>query len=244
MKTIETKGGEERNLVSDIDKASEARIIEHIKRHYPNHEILAEESGASSTAAEYKWIIDPLDGTTNYVHGVAVYCVTMGIERKGELIAGVVYDPNMEELFTAERGNGAYLNGKRLTVSRTSALVESLLVTGFPYDIAKNPDHAIEHFVSFLTKGRGIRRLGSAALDLAYIAAGRFDGFWEVNLNPWDMAGGVVLVEEAGGKVTGFTGRPTTVYSRQILATNSRIHEAMVSVLQQQPGQTTFPQQS
>jgi len=233
VKNIEIKKGEERNLVSDLDKASEAKIIEHIRRHYPNHAILAEESGASETAAEYKWVIDPLDGTTNYLHGVPIYCVTIALEHKGELVAGVIYDPNLDELFTVERGSGAYLNGKRISVSPSSTLIASLLVTGFPYDISVNPDHAIDHFVHFLTKGGGIRRLGSAALDLAYIASGRFDGFWEVNLNPWDMAAGVLLVEEAGGRVTNFPGKPTNIYTKQVLATNGRIHEQMVSVLSQ-----------
>jgi myo-inositol-1(or 4)-monophosphatase len=235
VKNIEIKKGEERNLVSDLDKASEAKIIEHIRRHYPNHAILAEESGATDTVAEYKWVIDPLDGTTNYLHGVPIYCVTIALEHKGELVAGVIYDPNLDELFTVERGSGAYLNGKKISVSSSSTLIASLLVTGFPYDISVNPDHAIDHFVHFLTKGGGIRRLGSAALDLAYIASGRFDGFWEVNLNPWDMAAGVLLVEEAGGKVTNFLGNPTNIYTKQVLATNGKIHDQMVSVLSQPP---------
>jgi len=235
VKNIEMKKGEERNLVSDLDKASEAKIIEHIRRHYPNHAILAEESGATDTVAEYKWVIDPLDGTTNYLHGVPIYCVTIALEHKGELVAGVIYDPSLDELFTVERGSGAYLNGKKISVSSSSTLIASLLVTGFPYDISVNPDHAIDHFVHFLTKGGGIRRLGSAALDLAYIASGRFDGFWEVNLNPWDMAAGVLLVEEAGGKVTNFLGNPTNIYTKQVLATNGKIHDQMVSVLSQPP---------
>ncbi len=233
VKSIEIKKGEERNLVSDLDKASEEKIIQHIHRHYPNHAILAEESGASDAVAEYKWVIDPLDGTTNYLHGVPVYCVTIALERKGELVAGVIYDPNMDELFTVEKGSGAYMNGKKLSVSSSSTLIASLLVTGFPYDISVNPDHAIDHFVHFLTKSGGIRRLGSAALDLAYIASGRFDGFWEVNLNPWDMAAGVLLVEEAGGRVTNFLGRPSSIYLKQVLATNGKIHDQMVSVLSQ-----------
>lgn len=231
VRTIEKKQGEERNLVSEIDKGSEERIIGIIRRHFPNHAILAEESGASTAASDYKWVIDPLDGTTNFLHGVPIFCVTIGIEYKGEIVAGVVYDPNLDELFTAEKGSGAYLNGKRLAVSTTSKLIESLLVTGFPYDIAQNPENAIGHFVNFLIEARGIRRLGSAALDLSYVAAGRFDGFWEVNLNPWDMAAGVLFVREAGGRVTDFAGAESSIYKKQVLASNGRIHEAMLQVL-------------
>jgi myo-inositol-1(or 4)-monophosphatase len=231
VKSIEMKQGEERNLVSEIDKTSEAKIISIIKRHYPNHAILAEESGASSPSADYKWVIDPLDGTTNFLHGVPIFCVTIAIEYKGEIVAGVVYDPNLEELFTAEKGSGAYCNGKRMRVTQTSDLMSSLLVTGFPYDIAQNPDNAVGHFVNFLMEGQGLRRLGSAALDLSYIAAGRFDGFWEVNLNPWDMAAGVLFVHEAGGKVTDFSGVPSSIYNKQVLATNGSIHDAMLQVL-------------
>jgi myo-inositol-1(or 4)-monophosphatase len=231
VKNIEVKQGEERNLVSEIDKASEAKIISIIKRKYPSHAILAEESGESDSASDYKWVIDPLDGTTNFLHGLPLFCVTIGIEYKSEIVAGVVYDPNLDELFTAEKGSGAFLNGKRLKVTPTSKLIDSLLVTGFPYDIAQNPDNAIGHFVNFLVEGQGIRRLGSAALDLSYVAAGRFDGFWEVNLNPWDMAAGVLVVREAGGKVTDFSGGESTIYKKQVLATNGVIHDAMLHVL-------------
>lgn len=231
VKNIEMKQGEERNLVSEIDKGSEERIINIIKRRYPSHAILAEESGASNSSSDYKWVIDPLDGTTNFLHGLPVFCVTIGIEYKGEIVAGVVYDPNLDELFTAEKGSGAFLNGKRMKVTSASKLIDSLLVTGFPYDIAQNPDNAIGHFVNFLVEGQGLRRLGSAALDLSYVAAGRFDGFWEVNLNPWDMAAGVLFVREAGGKVTDFVGGESTIYKKQVLATNGIIHDAMLNVL-------------
>ncbi|MEK7249415.1 MAG: inositol monophosphatase family protein [Bacteroidota bacterium] len=231
VKNIEMKQGEARNLVSEIDKGSEAKIIGIIKRKYPNHAILAEESGASESSSDYKWVIDPLDGTTNFLHGLPIFCVTIGVEYKGEIVAGVVYDPNLDELFTAEKGSGAFLNGRRLKVSSASSLINSLLVTGFPYDIAQNPDNAIGHFVNFLVEGQGLRRLGSAALDLSYVAAGRFDGFWEVNLNPWDMAAGVLFVREAGGKVTDFVGGESTIYKKQVLATNGIIHDAMLNVL-------------
>lgn len=231
VKNIETKQGEERNLVSEIDKGSEEKIIGIIKRKYPSHAILAEESGANDSRSDYKWVIDPLDGTTNFLHGLPVFCVTIGIEFKGEIVGGVVYDPNLDELFTAEKGSGAFLNGKRMKVTSASKLIDSLLVTGFPYDIAQNPDNAIAHFVNFVVEGQGIRRLGSAALDLSYVAAGRFDGFWEVNLNPWDMAAGVLFVREAGGKVTDFLGSESTIYKKQVLASNGVIHDAMLSVL-------------
>lgn len=230
VKSVEMKQGEERNLVSEIDKASEAKIISIIKRHYPNHSILAEESGGSGSS-DYRWVIDPLDGTTNFLHGLPLFCVTIGLEYKGEIIAGVVYDPNLDEMFTAEKGSGAYLNGKRMRVSKSAELINSLLVTGFPYDIAGNPDHAVEHFVNFLMRGQGIRRLGSAALDLSYVAAGRFDGFWEVNLNPWDMAAGILFVREAGGMVTDFGGKQSDIYTKQALASNGVIHSAMLDVL-------------
>ncbi|MGB5873919.1 MAG: inositol monophosphatase family protein [Bacteroidota bacterium] len=233
VRNVETKKGEERNLVSEIDRGSEEKIIGMIKSRYPLHAILAEESGAEETKADFKWIIDPLDGTTNYLHRVPVYCVTIAVEHKGEIVAGVVYDPNLDELFTAEKGSGAYLNGKRLKVSETSELIDGLLVTGFPYDIARNPDYTVERFVRLLLAAGGMRRLGSAALDLSYIAAGRFDGFWEVSLNPWDMAAGVLLVQEAGGRVTDFYGAGPNIYRKQVLATNGRLHDALMEILRE-----------
>ncbi len=231
VKHVETKQGEVRNMVSEIDRGSEQIIINRIRRHFPSHAILAEESGALDTSAEYRWVIDPLDGTTNFLHSVPIYSVTIGVERKGEIVAGVVYDPNLDELFTAEKGSGAYLNGERMAVSQTPELIHSLLVTGFPYDIAKNPDRPADHFVNFLKEGQGIRRLGSAALDLSYVAAGRFDGFWEVQLQPWDMAAGVLFVREAGGRVTDFSGAPSVITEKNVLASNGIIHDAMLRVL-------------
>ena len=232
VRSIEIKKGEERNLVSEIDKTSEAKIISIIRRHYPTHAILAEESGADNTVSDYKWVIDPLDGTTNFLHGLPAFCVTIGVEYKGEIVAGVVYDPNLDELFTAEKGAGAFCNGKRMKVSQAPRLIDSLLVTGFPYDIADNPDNAVGHFINFLMESQGLRRLGSAAIDLSYVAAGRLDGFWEVNLNPWDMAAGVLFVREAGGRVTDFAGAESTIYTKQVLASNGLLHDAMVDILQ------------
>jgi len=232
VRNIEIKAGEERNLVSEIDKGSEERIIRMIRSRYPDHGILAEEGGGGGTRGEYTWIIDPLDGTTNFLHGLPVFSVTIGIEHKGEIVAGVVYDPNRDILYAAEKGSGAYMNGRRMQVSRTGELINSLLMTGFPYDIAQNPSHAVEHFVAFLMAARGIRRFGSAAIDLCFLAAGQIDGFWEVNLHPWDMAAGVLLVTEAGGTVSDFQGKPLSIYEKKVAASNGAIHRAMLGVLQ------------
>ena len=232
IKNIEEKLGNEKNLVTEIDKKSEQIIVDILRRNYPSHQILGEEGGGQGEqSAEYKWVIDPLDGTTNYTHAFPVFCVSIGLEVKGEVVLGVLYDPNFDDLFWAEKGKGAYLNGKRLSVSKVSALKKSMLVTGFPYNINENPDHAIEHFVNFLKVSQAVRRMGSAAIDLAYVAAGRYEGLWEVNLQPWDMAAGVLLVTEAGGKVTGFSGKAASIYDHQILATNGLVHEEMVGVL-------------
>jgi len=231
VRTIETKQGEVRNLVSEIDRGAEEKIIGLIRRHYPAHGVLAEESGMNNPGAEYRWIIDPLDGTTNFLHGLPVFCVTIGIEHRGEIIAGVVYDPNQDILYAAEKGSGAYMNGRRLHVSTTRELINSLLMTGFPYDVAQNPEHVVEHFVSFLMEAGGIRRFGSAALDLCYLAAGILDGFWEVNLHAWDMAAGILMVTEAGGRVSDFDGGPLSIYGKKVVASNGFVHDAMVRVL-------------
>jgi myo-inositol-1(or 4)-monophosphatase len=238
IKSIERKAGQETNLVTEIDKKAEELIISKIKRRFPHHDFLGEESGSSgggtdshAAKSDHKWIIDPLDGTTNFTHGLPIYCVSIGLEVAGEVKLGVVYDPNQDELFAAERGTGAWLNNKRIRVSKRSKLIESLIVTGFPYNIKENPFNATEHFRNFLMSSQAVRRLGSAALDLCYVAAGRFDGYWEVTLNPWDMAAGIVLLEEAGGKFTDFKGFPSTIYKPNVLTTNGIIHEQMVEVL-------------
>jgi myo-inositol-1(or 4)-monophosphatase len=231
IKKIERKGGQETNLVTEIDKKAEQIIIGRLKKKYPDHDFLAEESGAAEVKSEFKWIIDPLDGTVNYTHGLHVFCVSIALERNGEIVLGVVYDPNMDELFTAEKGKGARLNKKRIQVSKTTRLIESLIVTGFPYDVRDNPEPIVVHFKNFLAEAQAVRRLGSAALDLCYVSAGRFDGFWEGMLNPWDMAAGVLLVTEAGGKWTDFRGLPSSVYGKQMLATNGLVHDQMLAVL-------------
>lgn len=231
VKHIERKQGQETNLVTEIDKQAEAIIIKKIKQHYPSHDILAEESGGHEARSEYKWVIDPLDGTTNFTHGLPVFCVSIGVELNGTIVAGAIYDPSSDEMFTAEKGSGAFLNGKRIHVSSCDSLITSLLVTGFPYNVKENPHHVIEHFVNFVMEGQGVRRLGSAALDLAYIAAGRLDGYWEVFLNPWDKAAGMLLVQEAGGVVTDFKNNPASIYEPNTLATNGKIHQQMLAVL-------------
>jgi myo-inositol-1(or 4)-monophosphatase len=228
---IEEKFGQARNLVSEIDKGSEAGIIRRIKARYPDHDILAEESGLQHTGSDYRWIIDPLDGTTNFLHAVPIFCVTIVIEFKGEIIAGVTYDPNRDELFTAELGSGAFLGTQQLHVSTAETMIQSLMVTGFPYNLGENKDRPLDHFGNFAMASQGIRRLGSAALDLAYVASGRFDGYWEVSLNPWDMAAGVLIVREAGGRTTDFMGNALSVYQKQVLATNGRIHSLCLDIL-------------
>lgn len=232
IKNIERKIGQETNLVTEIDKQSEKLIIKKIQQHYPDHAILGEEGGAQDQKSEYRWIIDPLDGTTNFTHGLPIFCVTIGIEHKNEIVAGVIYDPNRDELFTAEKGKGAFLNGKKISVTKTDSLINSLLVTGFPYNVNENPQNVIEHFINFLPKAQGVRRLGSAAIDLAYVACGRFDGYWEVYLHPWDKAAGILLVKEAGGIVTNFANDANDIiYNPNTLATNGLIHTKMLDVI-------------
>lgn len=230
---VESKFGQETNLVTQIDKKAEEIIINKIKAKYPDHDFLAEESGSHNKQSEVRWIIDPLDGTLNFTHGVPLFSVSIAVEVKGVVVAGVVYEPNLDELFTAEKGKGAFLNGKPIHVSRVDTLIESMMVTGFPYTIQDNPDNAVQHFVNMLMKAQGIRRLGSAAVDLCYVACGRFDGFWEVCLSPWDMAAGVLLIQEAGGRFTDLSGKPSSIYNKQVLMTNGLIHEKTIEVLKQ-----------
>lgn len=223
------------DLVTEADLASERLIIERIKNYYPRHNILAEESGASVAegASEWKWIVDPLDGTTNYAHTYPCFCVSIGLEHKGEIALGVIYDPMRDETFAAERGEGATLNGRRIRVSEVDDLNEAMLCTGFPYDVRDHGDFA-RHFSNFIKHAQAVRRDGSAALDLASVACGRFDGFWEEGLRPWDVAAGVLLVEEAGGRVSHYDGAPFNIYTPPIMASNGLVHEAMMHVLQLQ----------
>ena len=223
------------NLVTEADLASEKYIIEKIRSYYPKHSILAEESGESLVVIEndnaWKWIIDPLDGTTNFAHGYPCFCVTIALEHNGEIVIGVTFDPTRNELFAAEKGQGATLNGRQIHVSDTEKLSESLLVTGFPYDFKQREDFA-RHLNEFLLYSRGVRRDGSAAIDMAYVACGRFDGFWEEGLNPWDVAAGVLLIEEAGGRVSYYDDTPFSIYAPPICADNGFIHTEMLNILQ------------
>lgn len=220
------------DLVTDADRLAEDSIVQTIRAAYPAHRILAEERGQDGkTDSPYQWIIDPLDGTTNFAHGFPAYSVSIGLEYAGECVLGVVFDPTRDELFSAEVGGGARLNGSSINVSHVSRLDDALLVTGFAYDIRENPNNNLDHFSRFSLRAQGVRRIGSAALDLCYVACGRFDGYWEVTLNPWDMAAGIVILREAGGTVTHFTAGPFSIYARQLVASNGFIHEAMLDLL-------------
>jgi myo-inositol-1(or 4)-monophosphatase len=227
---VEYKG--DADLVTAADRAAELLIRDRIREQWPTHDVLGEEQGLSDQGSEYRWYVDPLDGTTNFAHGYPVFCVSIALERqareqKGERIAAVIYDPTRDELFSAEPGGGARLNGETIHVSKTAALKESLLATGFPSQKRhKNPNIYFYHQITLHT--HGVRRAGSAALDLCNVASGRFDGFWEFNLNPWDTAAGVLIVEEAGGKVTRFDGSPFELNSRETVATNGLMHEALL----------------
>ena len=231
---IEYKG--DADLVTAADRASEALIREHIGQQFPGHDVMGEEQGLNDRGAEYRWYVDPLDGTTNFAHGYAVFCVSLAIERRsGTLarrIAAVVYDPTRAELFTAEQGKGARLNGQPIRVSKVAQLKECLVATGFPsHKRHKNPNIYFYHQITLRT--HGVRRAGSAALDLCNVACGRFDGFWEFNLNPWDTAAGALIVEEAGGKVSRFDGSPFVLDSRETLASNGLVHDALVHEFQE-----------
>jgi myo-inositol-1(or 4)-monophosphatase len=221
------------DLVTEVDVAVERMIRALIAERHPDHDVLAEEFGGPSgaTRSRYCWIVDPLDGTTNFAHGLPLFCSTVALEVDGRLEAGAIYDPMRDELYTGERGRGAYLNGTRLEVSQTDVLIDSLLVTGFPYAVEEKLQELVGLFAAFLGEARAVRRLGSAALDIAYVAAGRMDGFWEQGLHAWDIAAGVLLVEEAGGRVTGLDGGPFELRTGRILATNGRIHDQMQRVV-------------
>jgi myo-inositol-1(or 4)-monophosphatase len=236
-KQVELKG--RANLVTVADKESEALIIRRIRERYPNHAILAEESGASGAGAADggKWIIDPLDGTTNFAHQYPFFSVSIGFEQRGEVVCGAVYDPCRDEMFCGARGEGAFVNGGRLRVSDVERLASALLLTGFPYTVREKIHVAMSQFQAFMIESQALRRGGSAALDLCYTAQGRCDGFWEMELHPWDTAAGLVILEEAGGQVTDFSGRNFSVYANQILASNGRIHEEMIAVLRGLEGQ-------
>ena len=230
------------DIVTEADRMSEDLILSRIQDRFPRHTILSEESPPTEGDSAFRWIIDPLDGTTNYAHGFPVFCVSIALERDGDICLGVVYNPMLEELFLAERGKGAFLNGRRIHVSATAALSQGLLATGFPYDIRQNKDNNINYFIGMALSAQAIRRAGSAALDMAYVAAGRFDGFWELKLKPWDTAAGWILIRESGGVVTDLFGHPFHLESPQVLASNGKLHEAMIAVIEKSPFLPSPPQ--
>ena len=234
------------DLVTEIDIEIERQFREMIAERFPDHLVLGEEFGSGSGPADlstgalakveaghYTWVFDPIDGTTNYAHGLPIFCSSLALEIAGEAVVGAIYDPNRRELFTAERGQGAWMNGVPLRVSRTSALIDSLLVTGFHYDIHKNRADLMELFSAMLGRARAVRRLGSAAIDLCYVAAGRFDGFWEKQLHAWDVAAGALIVAEAGGMVTTMDGSAHQSRKGSVLATNGLIHQEMLDKIRE-----------
>lgn len=220
-----------KDLLTESDTESEKLIIDTIRKVFPSHGILAEESGSDNKDAEYVWIIDPLDGTTNFAHNIGLFAVSIAFSINGDMALGIVLNPITGELFTAVKGEGAELNGKPINVSETASLSESLLVTGFPYNV-KNIESIQARFFNCLKPSQGIRRLGSAALDLCFVASGRFEGFWEENLKPWDTAAGFIIAKEAGAMVTDFSGNPFNVNKKEILATNGKIHRDMLGLLE------------
>lgn len=217
------------NLVTEADHASEAAIISTIKENFPGHFILSEEAGEIKMDSEYKWIIDPIDGTINFANGIPICCVSIGVEKDGRMVLGCVHNPFINEFYFTEKGSGAFLNDKKISVSNKTSVSNSCLVTGFPYSYLEMENGPLQIFEKFIRRGIPVRRLGSAAMDLCWVAAGRFDGFYEHNLSAWDTAAGFLLVEEAGGTVTDFYGNYYSPYQRQLLATNGKIHEEMLS---------------
>ncbi len=228
-----TKKGEI-DLVTEVDVAVERMFRALIRERFPGHAVLAEEGLGDAPEpgqARYCWVFDPIDGTTNYAHGLPIFCASLALEIDGHAEVGAVYDPTRRELFTAERGTGAFLNGAPLRISRADRLIDSLLVTGFPYDVHSRSEDLLGLFGAFITKARAVRRLGSAAIDLCYVAAGRMDGFWEQALRPWDMAAGALIVKEAGGEVTGIAGEPFTSRLGHVVASNGLIHADMLTTI-------------
>jgi len=219
------------NLVTEVDKMSEEKIISVIRTYFPEHAIISEEIGELPKPSDYQWIIDPIDGTVNFAHGIPICCVSIALKHKDDLLLGTVYNPMMKELFFAERGKGATLNGIPISVSKKTDFRKACLVTGFPYKWPENTEHPIKVFERFVLEGLPIRRLGSAAIDLCWVACGRFDGFWEYNLSSWDVAAGYLIVQEAGGRVTNFEGHTYNVFERETLATNGHIHDAMLEAI-------------
>lgn len=220
------------NLVTEVDIAAEEMIVTRIREMFPEHSILAEEKNSETRGGPCTWVIDPLDGTTNYAHGFPFFSVSIGLEVSGDVVLGIVYDPVRDELFRARKNSGAFCNDEPLCVSRTESLDAGLLATGFPYDIRTSEENNLKNFCAFALRCQGVRRTGSAAIDLCYVAAGRIDGFWESKLNPWDCAAGYLIVSEAGGLVTDYSGGPASIYKPEAVASNGRIHRQMLDVLE------------
>lgn len=231
---IDSKVGQH-NLVTEFDNASEELIVKQIQKHYPTHSFLCEERGWQGDQTEHLWIIDPLDGTVNFAHNIPVYCVSIAYARHGDIVSAAIYHPSVKELFVAEKGKGATLNGQPISVTSTADIGDAIFGTGFPYNVHQNPLHCIEQFAHIIRKGIPVRRMGAAAIDLSYVAAGRYDAFWEVSLQPWDYAAGKLLVEEAGGTFTNLEGKPYAPTSNyvagSIVASNSRIHKSLLKML-------------
>jgi len=226
---IEYKG--DIDLVTEMDKKSEKMITQYLEKQFPLHNIVAEEGGGVDHGSEYSWYIDPLDGTSNFAYHLPWFAVSIGLHKTGKPVVGVVYHPSYNQLFTAEEGEGAFVNGKLISVSDRPRVKDSLFATGFPYYIKKNPKRVLENFKRFILNSRGIRRYGSAALDLAYVASGKYDGFWEEGLKPWDTGAGILLVREAGGKVTDYRGEHYTLSCDTMVASNGRIHDEMLRMI-------------
>jgi myo-inositol-1(or 4)-monophosphatase len=224
------------DLVTEIDVEVERQFRALVAERFPDHVVLGEEFGAGSgpeAAGRYTWVFDPIDGTTNYAHGLPIFCSSLALEIDGQAEVAAIYDPTRRELFTAERGQGAYVNGRALAISATAALGDALLVTGFPYSVHQQTADLVALFGAFLGRARAIRRLGSAALDLCYVAGGRFDGFWEQFLKPWDVAAGALIVREAGGRITGMDGAPFDAAAAHLVASNGHVHDAMLQVIRE-----------
>lgn len=219
------------NIVTDIDKKSEGIIVNTIRKAYPSHNFLAEEEKYTRRDLDFTWIIDPLDGTTNFLHGFPFFCVSIALVHHHNITVGVVYDPTSQELFYAEQNKGAFLNNNRIRVSKTRSIKKALVATGFAYNVKRVRNNNIGNFIKFMKASQAVRRAGSAALDLCYVACGRFDGFWELYLHPWDTAAGLLIVEEASGKITKFDGSKYSIYDKEILASNSKIHSQMIKIL-------------
>lgn len=234
FKQVDRKG--RTDLVTNIDRESESMIIQHISERFPEHAIIAEEKDYEKRDHDYRWVIDPLDGTTNYVHGYRHYAVSIALHVRREPTIGVVFDPANNEMFTAIRGRGSFLNDQQIQVSANSQLLNCMLATGIPYEIEERWHRSFDLFKRFYYSTQGVRRDGSAALDMCYVAAGRFDGFWEYNLHPWDVAAAMLIVQEAGGKVSDFRNRKSSIFDTEILATNGKIHDSMLNVIQKYPG--------